>query len=47
MLEEEQTGFRQGRGTVEQIFISRVIVEKHLQHRRDLFHNFIDFKKVV
>ena len=31
--------------SVEQIFNSRVIIEKHLQHQRDLFHNFIDFKK--
>ena len=24
---------------------SVVIIEKHLQHQSDLFHNFIDFKK--
>ena len=29
----------------EQIFTSRVIIEKYLQHPRDLFHNFVDFKK--
>ena len=23
---------------------SRVIIEKHLQHQRDMFHNFLDFK---
>ena len=45
LLAEEQAGFRPGRGTVEQIFNSRVIIEKHLQYKRDLFHNFIDFKK--
>ena len=44
-LAEEEAGFRPGRDTVEQIFNSRVIIEKHLQHQRDLFHNFIDFKK--
>ena len=45
LLAEEQAGFRPGRSTVEQIFSSGVIKEKHLQHQRDLFHNFIDFKK--
>ena len=30
LLAEEQTGFRPGRNTVEQIFNSRVITEKHL-----------------
>ena len=45
LLGEEQAGFRAGRSTVEQIFNSRVLIEKHLQHQRDLFHNFIDFKK--
>ena len=45
MLAEEQAGFRPGRSTLEQIFNSRVIIEKHLQHQCDLFNNFIDFKK--
>ena len=45
-LAEDQAGFRPGRSTVEQIFNSRVITEKHLQHQRNLFNNFIDFKKV-
>ena len=45
LLSEEQAGFRAGRSTVEQIFNCRVLIEKHLQHQRDLFHNFIDFKK--
>ena len=42
---EEQADFRPGRSTVEQIFNSRVIMGKHLKHQRNLFHNFIDFKK--
>ena len=42
---EDQAGFRPGRSTVDQIFNSRVIKEKHLQHQLDLFHNFIDFMK--
>ena len=29
-----------------QIFNSQAIREKHLQHWRNLFHNFIDFKQV-
>ena len=45
LLAEEQAGFRPGRSTVEEIFSSGVIKEKHLQHQRDLFHNFIDLKK--
>ena len=45
LLSEEQAGFRAGWSTVEQIFNCRVLIEKHLQHQRDLFHNFIDFKK--
>ena len=44
-LSEEQAGFRAGRSTVEQIFNCHILMEKHLQHQRDLFHNFIDFKK--
>ena len=39
-LAEEQAGFRPGRSTAEQIFNSRVIVEKHIQNQRSLFHNF-------
>ena len=44
LLAEDQAGFRPGRSTVEQIFTSRVI-EKHLQHQRDVLNNFIEFKK--
>ena len=40
-----EAGFRPGRSTAVQIFSSRVIIEKHLQHQRDLFHSIIDFKK--
>ena len=47
LLAEEQEGFRPGRSTVEQIFNGRVIIEKHLQHQRDPFYNFIDFKTAV
>ena len=42
---EEQSGFRPGRSPAENIFSSRVINEKYLRHQRDLFPNFINFKK--
>ena len=45
LLAEEQAGLRPGRSTVELIFIGRVITGKQVQHQRDLFHNFTDFKK--
>ena len=45
LLAEEQAGFRPDRSSVEQIFYGQVIIEKHLQHQRHLFRNFIDFKK--
>ena len=45
LLTEEQAGFRPGRSTVERTLNTRVFIEKHLQHQRDLFHNFIDLKK--
>ncbi|GFS15762.1 endonuclease-reverse transcriptase [Elysia marginata] len=45
ILAEEQAGFRAGRSTVEQIFNCRILIEMHMQHQRDMFHNFIDFKE--
>ena len=45
LLAEEQAGFRPGRNAVEEIFNSRVIIEKHIQHQRDPFHNSIELKK--
>ena len=45
LLLQKQARFRPGRSTVEQTFNSRVIIEKHLQHQRDLFHNLLDFMK--
>ena len=37
--------FGAGRSTVEYIFDCRVIIAKHLEHQRSLYHNSIDFKK--
>ena len=45
LLAEEQACFRPGRSTIQQTFNSQVPIEKHLQHQRDLFLNFIDLKK--
>ena len=46
IIAEEQTGFRAGRSTTEQIFNLRVLCEKYLQRQQDLYHVLIDFKKV-
>ena len=45
IIAEEQAGFRAGRSTTEQIFNLRILCEKYLQHQKDLYHVFIDFKK--
>ena len=45
VIAEEQTGFRAGRSTTEQIFNLRILCEKYLQHQQGLFHVFIDSKK--
>ena len=45
IIAEEQAGFRAGRNTTEQIFNLHILCEKYLQHQRDIFHVFIDFKK--
>ena len=47
LFSEEQAGFRKGRSTTEQIFNCRNIIEKHLERQKDLYHNFIYFKKLL
>ena len=44
-MSEEQSGLRKGIGTVEQVFIWRNLIDKHLNSQNNLFHDFIDFKK--
>ena len=44
ILSEEQAGFRKNRSTTEQILNCRLIMKKHIEQQRPLFHNFIDFK---
>ena len=46
IIAEEQAGFRAGRSTTEQIFNLRILGEKCLQHQQNLYHVFVDFKKV-
>ena len=45
IIAEEQAGFRAGRSNTEQIFNLRILCEKYLQHKQDLYHVFIDFEK--
>ena len=45
LLAEAEADYRADQSTVQQIFNTQIIIEKHLQRQRDLFHNFIDFKK--
>ena len=45
IIAEEQTGFRARRSTTEQIFNLRILCEKYLQRKQDLYQVFIDFKK--
>ena len=45
IIAEEQTSFRAGRSTTEQIFNLKILSEKYLQLQQDIYHIFIDFKK--
>ena len=45
LFSEEQTGFLPKRSTNKHIFNIRLLIEKHVDHHQDLYHNFIDFKK--
>ena len=45
IITEEQTGFRAGKSTTEEIFYLRILCEKYLQHQQGLYHVFIDFKQ--
>ena len=44
-LRQEQAGFRRGRGTVEQIFILRNIIEQVIEWNANLYVCFVDFEK--
>ena len=45
MVRQEQAGFRPGRGTTEQIFLFRNIIEQSIEWQSSLYVNFIDFEK--
>ena len=45
IIKEEQTGFRAGRSTTDQIFSIRILCEKYLQHQQSLYHVYVDLKK--
>ena len=45
IISDEQAGFRKGKSTVEQIFNCRILMERHIESQKDLYHNCIDFKK--
>ena len=42
---EEQCGFRQGRGCMDQVFAVRQVYEKYIANRKDLFCAFMDLEK--
>ena len=44
-LRQEQSGFRQGRGTLEQIFTLRNILEQCMEWQAPIYVNFVDFRK--
>ena len=45
ILADEQAGFRKNRSTTEQILNCRILMEKHMDQQRQVYRNFIDFKK--
>ena len=42
---EEQCGFRQGRGCIDQVFAVRQVCEKYLANGKDVFWAFMDMEK--
>ena len=42
---EEQCGFRQGRGFMDQVFAVRQVCEKYLANGKDVFWAFMDLEK--
>ena len=44
---EEQRGFRQGRGCMDQVFAVRRVCEKYLANGKDVFWAFIDLEKAM
>ena len=46
IIAEEQSGFRGGRSSTEQIFNLRILCEKYLQHRQNLYPNKKAFDRI-
>jgi len=44
-IADEQAGFRQGRGTRDQIMNLRILMHKAREHQQPLYMCFVDFKK--
>ena len=42
---EEQCGFRQGRGCMDEVFAIRQVCEKYLANGKDVFWTFMDWKR--
>jgi len=47
ILNEYQCGFRNGKGSIDQIFIVRQTMEKCLEFNTDLYLLFIDYRQAV
>ena len=47
MLLEEQSGFRQGRLCIDDVFIVRQIIEKHCEFNLETHFIFIDYEKAL
>ena len=43
-IREEQCGFRQGRGSMDQVFAVRQVCEKYLTNGKDVFWAFMDLE---
>ena len=46
-LRKEQAGYRQGRGTTDQVFILKNIIEQVNEWQATLYVNFIDFEQAL
>ena len=44
---EEQCGFRQGRGCMDQVFTIRQVCQKYLANGKDVFRAFMDLEKAL
>ena len=44
-VDEEQYGFRKGKGTRNAIFVLRTVIERSIEKQKDLYMCFVDFEK--